>query len=82
MQIPEEVLTARVKELHENDQRAGIYDAPFCFFGKEPDAEIPGIAGHCFNEILLRDSKGRLLPRGWMIPYNIHGKEYTKKKIQ
>ena len=44
--IPEEVLTARVKELHENDQRAGIYDAPFAFFGKEPDAEIPGIAGH------------------------------------
>ena len=83
--IPEEVLTARVKELHENDQRAGIYDAPFAFFGKEPDAEIPGIAGHCFNEILLRDSKGRLLPRvDGAIPYDVTHplwKEYTRRKF-
>ena len=71
--------------MHENDQRAGIYDAPFAFFGKEPDAEIPGIAGHCFNEILLRDSKGRLLSRvDGAIPYDVTHplwKEYTRRKF-
>ena len=47
--------------------------------------EIPGIAGHCFNEILLRDSKGRLLPRvDGAIPYDVTHplwKEYTRRKF-
>ena len=44
-----------------------------------------GIAGHCFNEILLRDSKGRLLPRvDGAIPYDVTHplwKEYTRRKF-
>lgn len=50
-------------EQHAQGQRAGIYDAPFAFFGRDVKAEIPGQPGHCFEEILLRDDQGRLLPR-------------------
>lgn len=59
----EETLTALAGELHENGQRAGIYDAPFAFFGRDADREIEGAPGHAFSEILLRDENGEPLPR-------------------
>lgn len=84
--IPEETLVARAKELHENGQRAGIYDYPFAFFGRDEKEEIPGMPGHIFEEILLRDREGRLLPRvDRAIPYDVTHpvwKEYTRKKFE
>lgn len=70
--FPEETLTALAAELHENGQKAGIYDAPFAFFGRDIDAEIEGAPGHTFSEILLRDEKGELLPRvDGAIPFDV-----------
>lgn len=57
------VLRSFAEELHENGQKAGIYDAPFACFEEAFDKELPGVAGHCFREILLRDSRGELLTR-------------------
>lgn len=51
------------EKLHQNGQKAGIYDAPFIFSGEDPGQEIPGAPGHTYEEILLRDSKGHLLPK-------------------
>ena len=62
-QISEDVLKQIVAELHESGQRVGIYDVPFAFFGKNPDAEIPGAPGHFFREILMRDAHGGFLQR-------------------
>lgn len=61
--IPEEQLITLVQELHSHGQKAGIYGAPFAWFGQEEDEEIPGVKGHCYREILLKDTNGRLLPR-------------------
>lgn len=63
--IPEDRLVSLVQELHENGQKAGIYDSPFAFFGKDEDIEqeIPGAPGHRFSEILLRDDDGNPLTR-------------------
>lgn len=72
--IPEKTLTALVKELHENSQKAGIYDAPFAFFGRDEDMknEIEGAPGHIYEEILMRDEMGRLLPRvDGAIPFDV-----------
>lgn len=62
-EIPENVLVSLVEELHENGQKAGIYDAPFAFFGQDANEDIPGAAGHRYEEILLRDASGNPLPR-------------------
>ncbi len=65
-------LAAQAQRLHQAGQKAGIYDAPFAFFGKDPEEEIPGADGHRFAEILLRDEQGRLLPRvDGAIPYDV-----------
>lgn len=70
--IPEETLVSLVDELHENSQKAGIYDAPFAFFGRDVKEEIPGAPGHCYEEILLRDEMGRFLPRvDGAIPFDL-----------
>lgn len=61
--IGEDGLQRLRDEQHANDQLAGIYDAPFAFFGRDVKAEIPGVPGHCFEEILLKDASGALLPR-------------------
>ena len=67
-----ERLMAQAERLHQAGQKAGIYDAPFAFFGKNPEEEIPGVPGHLYREILLRDERGRFLPRvDGAIPYDV-----------
>lgn len=61
--IPEKKLIELVAELHAKGQKAGIYAAPFAWFGQEVEEEIPGTEGHCYKEILLKDNNGELLPR-------------------
>lgn len=83
--FPEEKLIKLTAQLHENGQKAGIYDAPFAFFGKDVQEEIKGVPGHTFEEILLRDEKGDPLPRvDGAIPYDVTHplwKEYTEYKL-
>lgn len=83
--FPEEKLIKLTAQLHENGQKAGIYDAPFAFFGKDVQEEIKGVPGHTFEEILLRDEKGDHLPRvDGAIPYDVTHplwKEYTEYKL-
>lgn len=68
----EETLAALVKQLHANGQKAGIYDAPFAFFGHDINQEIKGAPGHTFAEILLRDERGEFLPRvDGAIPFDV-----------
>ena len=62
-QIGEDGLKRLRDEQHENGQLAGIYDAPFAFFGRDVKAEIPGVPGHLFEEILLKEPNGDFLPR-------------------
>ena len=70
--IPEEHLPMIVKALHAKGQKAGIYDAPFAFFGEDPEEEIPGAPGHVYAEILLKDTCGKPLPRvDGAIPYDV-----------
>ncbi len=56
----------RIKdEMHACGQKAGLYDGPFTFHPRMEgsfDAEIPGCPGHTFNEMMLRDERGELLP--------------------
>ena len=67
-----ERLAAQADQLHQAGQKAGIYDAPFAFFGRDTRAEIPGVPGHVYGEILLKDGKGRFLPRvDGAIPYDV-----------
>ena len=61
--IGEEKLVQMTRDLHERGQRAGIYDAPFAFFGRDIHEKIPGFPGHEMNEILLHDTQGEPLPR-------------------
>jgi len=61
--IGEDGLKRLRDEQHANGQLAGIYDAPFAFFGHDVKAEIPGVPGHLFEEILLKDPDGQFLPR-------------------
>lgn len=70
--IPEENLPVIVRELHEKGQKAGIYDAPFAFFGENAEEEIPGAPGHVYEEILLKDAAGNPLPRvDGAIPFDV-----------
>lgn len=70
--IPEQRLSAMVGELHEKGQKAGIYDSPFAFFGEDVQQDIPGAPGHVYEEILLKDGCGRLLPRvDGAIPFDV-----------
>ncbi len=70
--IPEERLVSMVGELHKKGQKAGIYDAPFAFFGEDTEEEIPGAPGHAYEEILLKDAAGKPLPRvDGAIPFDV-----------
>lgn len=70
--IPEEKLPVIVKQLHTKGQKAGIYDAPFAFFGEDAAEEIPGAPGHIYEEILLKDEAGKPLPRvDGAIPFDV-----------
>ena len=84
--IPEQEMLKIRDELHEKGQKAGIYDAPFAWFWRDPDMEIPMMPGHKFGEILLRNEKGEPLPRvDGSIPYDVTHpvwKEWTKKKAE
>lgn len=57
------ILKDLAEELHENGQKAGIYDAPFIFSEEDASKEIPGAPGHRYEEILLRDDQGHVLPK-------------------
>lgn len=61
--IQEEGIKHLVEQLHENGQKAGIYAAPFAWFGRDGEEEILGVTGHCYKEILLKDEKNNFLPR-------------------
>lgn len=70
--ISEDRLVSLVEEMHENGQRAGIYDSPFAFFGKDAKQEIPGAPGHCFEEILLMDSNNKPVTKvDGAIPFDV-----------
>lgn len=46
-------------------QKNGVYDGPFACHSWGPlgfDTELPGVPGHTYNEILLRDENGEVLP--------------------
>lgn len=83
--IGEEGLKRLRDEQHENGQLAGIYDAPFAFFGNDVKAEIPGVPGHLYEEILLKDPSGEFLPRvDGAIPMDVTHplwKQYTAWKL-
>ncbi len=52
-----------VEELHQHGQKAGIYDAPFICSEEDRGREIPGAPGHRYEEIMLRDRQGQVLPK-------------------
>lgn len=58
-----ETVQKLVDDLHAQGHRAGIYDAPFAYFGQDTSLELEGAPGYCYNDILLRDSNGNPLPR-------------------
>lgn len=58
-----ETLQDMKEEIHAAGQKAGIYDVPFCFFGQDIHAQIAGVPGHTYEEILLEDALGNILPR-------------------
>ena len=77
----------RIKDdLHARGQKAGAYDAPFACFQRDLTQELPLLPGHTYEEILLRDHAGRLLPRvDGSLPYDVTHpvwKAWTEKKMQ
>ncbi len=83
--IGEKKLISMTEELHARGQRAGIYDAPFAYFGRDVHEEIPGVPGHEIDEILLHDDFGDPLPRvDGAHPMDLSHplwKEYTRYKF-
>ena len=61
--MTKETLDDMRNEIHGAGQKAGIYDVPFCFFGQDIHAQLPGVPGHTYEEILLKDALGNILPR-------------------
>ena len=84
--IPEARMLQMKDEFHDKGQKAGIYDAPFAWFWRDPEAEIPMMPGHRYSEILLRNEAGELLPRvDGAIPYDVTHpvwREWTEKKAR
>ncbi len=81
--FPEEKLAELARQLHENGQRAGIYDAPFAYFGNDVQEELEGAPGHTVEEILLRDEKGELLPRvDGAIPFDVTHPVWKRQMAQ
>ncbi len=60
--LSEAQLTAFAAHRHAVGQRAGIYDAPFAFFGSDAAAPVPALPGHTYAELLLRGPDGAPLP--------------------
>jgi alpha-galactosidase len=62
--MTEDELSGFVSGCHSRGQKAGTYDAPFAFFGKDVNERLPYTAGdHTYAEILMKDCRGNLLPR-------------------
>lgn len=84
--VGEDELLSLRKELERRGQRTGVYDAPFAFFSRTPEEDIPGMPGHKFAEILLRGSDGKYLPVvDGAIPYDLTHplwQEWTRRKLR
>jgi hypothetical protein len=62
--VSEDQLVAVAKHLHENGQKAGIYYTPFSYWSDDLKKPVEGTDGrYTYGDILLRDSKGELLPK-------------------
>ena len=82
----------RLKELsmyfHQREQKTGIYLSPFAFFAgdEKMQEEIPGCPGHVFEELLLKDNEGKILPRvDGAVPMDVTHplwREYTRRILQ
>ena len=84
--IPADEMLAIKDEMNKKGQKAGIYDAPFACFWPDLTREIPLMPGHTFEEIVLRNEKGEVLPRvDRSVPYDVTHpvwKEWTRKKAR
>ncbi len=84
--LDEQRMLAIKDALHAAGQKAGIYDAPFACFRPDLTGEIPGMPGHTFEEIVLRNKKGEVLPRiDRSVPYDVTHpvwREWTRRKAR
>lgn len=86
--LPEERLQELSRYFHRRKQKTGIYLSPFAFFPGEEKfrEEIPGCPGHRFEEILLKDSGGKILPRvDGAVPMDVTHplwRKYTERTLQ
>jgi len=56
-------LAKLVKHIHNNGQRAGIYYAPFVYWGNDMNQVVEGTNGkYKYGDIVLRDNNGEPLP--------------------
>ena len=70
--IPEQDRLAMKDDFHARGQKAGIYDAPFACFAKDPDTPLPWLPEHTYRELLLCGPDGQPLPRvDGSIPYDV-----------
>lgn len=61
--LTEEQILDSVKHVHANGQKAGIYWSPFTYWGGGLDKAVEGTDyKYTYNEILLRDNNGKILP--------------------
>ncbi|WP_379165767.1 S-layer homology domain-containing protein [Paenibacillus roseus] len=61
--MDDEELGNLVKHIHSNDQRAGIYYAPFVYWGINMNQVVEGTDGaYTYGDIVLRDHDGNILP--------------------
>ncbi len=59
----DEQLGNLVKHIKKNGQRAGIYYAPFVYWGDNMEQEVEGSDGkYTYGDIVLRDHEGNVLP--------------------